>query len=140
MNRRDALAALQSILSTIAEVKTVVRSYVPIDITSYAEAAFPLIELQEPDETPDSEMTSMRQIAFLEVATKVWFITWGENPTATYESLVKAIRNKIGANFNLNNTATGCWVINVTKVEGEMPLFHFDISLRLKYYLALQDA
>jgi len=140
LNRRDVLAALKTILATTSGVTTVVRTFVPIDITNYNENELPLIELQEPDEMPDEEMTSMKQIALLEMKCRVWFVVWGESPTTTYESLVKALRDKIGANFKLSDTATGCWVIDVTKVEGEMPLFHFEISLRLKYYLDLQNA
>jgi len=140
LNRRSVLSNLASILATTSGITTVVRTYRDIDITKYASAGLPLLELQEPEEAPDEEMTSMMQIAFLDMKARVWFITWGETPTSTYEALVQAIRNKIGANFRLNETATGCWVINVTKVEGEMPLFHFDISLRLKYYLDLKNA
>lgn len=140
LNRRDALSNLATILATTTGITTVVRTYGDIDITKYSSTQLPLIEVQEPEETPDEEMTSMKQIAFLDLILKVWFVTWGMAPTSTYEDFVKAIRNKIGANFKLNDTATGCWVISVTKVEGEMPLFHFNISLRLKYYLDLTNA
>jgi hypothetical protein len=139
LNRREVLSNLASILATTTGITTVVRTYRDIDIMKYASTALPLIELQEPDEAPDEEMTSMMQIAFLDMKARVWFITWGENPTSAYEALVQAVRNKIGANFKLNDTATGCWVVGVGKIEGEMPLFHFDLALRLKYYLSLQD-
>lgn len=139
-NRRDALAALATLIGAITEVKTVRRVSMPIDITQWAESELPLVEIREPDESAASELTNMRQLTSLNIVLRVWFVIWGEVPTTTYETLEKKIRNKIGDNFKLNDTVNGVWVTNISKVDGEMPLYHFDIILRLKLYLELQNA
>lgn len=139
LNRRDLLSNFATILDMISEVQTVVRSNAVLDISKYYTTDLPLIEIQEANETPDRELTSMRQLAFLDLVLRVYFVEWGEIPTATYETLIKKIRNQIGNNFNINNTASGAWVVGVGKVEGEMPLYHLDLDVRVKYYLDLTD-
>jgi len=140
LNRRNILAGLETILKTITSVKAVVRSYMPVDIEQYATTSLPLIEIREPAESPDAEMTSRRQIVNMDTAIRVFFLSWAESPAVAYESLVKEIRNKVGVNFNVSGTATACWVVGVGQVNGEMPLYQFSMTLRVRYYLNEQDA
>ena len=138
-NRRSILAALATISHGVTAVNTVRRVHAPIDITQWAEAELPLVEIEEPAESADTELTNMRQMVFLDIKLTVWFVLWGESPTSTSEKLETDIRNAIGNNFTLNCTAVCAWVTNVAKVDGEMPLYHFEISVRLKYYLELEN-
>ncbi len=141
MNRRDVLSGLKTILSSVSGIKTVVRTYADLVLSaSYKTTDLPLIEIREPEEYPETELTGMRQMELLNLTLRVWFIDWAESPTSTYETLVKDIRNKIGGSFTVGDSAVACWVNNVGIVEGEMPLFHFDIALRTKVYLNLQNA
>lgn len=150
LNRRAALAKLKTILEEITEIKTVVRSYggrtvrgagdlESFDITSYTSAQLPLIEIQEPAEDTEQQNTSMRAIMALECTLKLWFVSWAEIPTSAYETLIKKIRDKIGANFKLDNTVTGIWVIEISLVSGELPVYNIEIELAMKYYLNQQD-
>lgn len=139
-NRRAILSALETILKTVSGITTVVRSYGEegIDITQYAEAELPLIDLNEPAEENDDEMTSRRSIQFMDTVLKVYFVDWNDAVQSTYETFVKNIRDKVGANFTVNQTATGCWVTDVSQVKGELPLWHIEFDLRVKYYLDQQ--
>lgn len=139
LNRRDILSNFKTILDAISEVTTVVRSNSILDISNYYSTELPLIEIQEANEVPDKELTSMRQMAYLDLVLRVYFVEWGEVPNATYETLLKKIRNKIGDNFRVNDTANAAWVVGVGKIEGEVPLYHLDIDVRVKYYLDLTD-
>lgn len=134
-NRRDLLAQLETTLSTITEVKTVVRTLVDIDITNYNEAELPLIAIREPLETAAIEMTSFRAIQRLETKLKVFFVVWGENPTTAYETLIKKIRDKMGSNFKLDGKANKALVKDVSPVDGEMPVYFFLMDLDIRYYL-----
>lgn len=139
LNRRDILAGLATLLDTLAELTTVVRSYNEPDILQYKEANLPLLHIVEPVEDEDTALTAHRQIMTLNIETKVYFVSWAQTPSATYEALVTKIRNLIGGNFHVNQTAIGCWVTDVTALQGQMPLYSFGISLRTKYYLDQQD-
>jgi len=134
-NRRDVLAQLKTVLEEVTEVKTVVRHHGELDITQYSQADLPLIGMQEPAEGTEEEMTSMHSVANLDVVLKVWFLCWGINPTTTYGALMKMIRNKLGANFTVGERAVKVLVGGISKIEGEMPLFWFNITLDIQYYL-----
>jgi len=127
--------AMADIFSEVIGVESVTRSYKEADMTAYNEADLPLVEIQEPFEAADVEATSQHQVMLLDVKIRIWFADWCEEPSYVYEGLLKAIRDTLGNNFNLNGTATACWVTEVTKVEGETPLYHFDLTLRTKYWL-----
>lgn len=137
LNRRDILAELETILGTISGITTVVRSYNKegIDITQYADSDLPLIDLIEPAESNDEEMTSRRSIQFLEIVLRVYFVDWNDKIQSTYEAYIKNIRDKIGLEFKVNNTVTACWIIDISKVAGEVPVWYLDITLNVKYYL-----
>jgi len=140
-NRRSVLSNLATIMGTVTGVVTVARSTMPIDILNYKEAELPLLNIVEPEEDTWTDSTSQRAVMVLEVSLQVWFVHWGEDPLAspnTYQSIMKAIRDKIGANFTLNNSASGVWVIKVSKIAGEFPVYSYGIDLRLKYYLDQQ--
>jgi len=137
-NRRDLLAALAATVAhdQIPEVITVVRHYSEeFDITQYAEAELPLIGIKEPTETPEEECTSMRAMMWLEVTLKVYFVHWGISPDATYGTLMKAIRDKIGSDPNLNSSSVFTHVKGISEIGGEMPLFSFTLDLACRYYL-----
>ncbi len=134
-NRRDLLAYLATLLGAVTGVVTVVRTLVEIDITNYNEAELPLIAVKEPKEIPKTEMTSMRAIQDLETQLKVFFVVWGQNPTSTYETLMKDIRNKLGNDFTLGGNANKILVKDVSLIFGEMPLYHFLMDLDSEYYL-----
>jgi ERCC4-related helicase len=144
-NRRDILSNLKTILEGVTGITTVVRSYglnavearanEGMDISQYASTDLPLIDINEPMESADEELTSRRSVMFLETYLRVWFVDWNDQPQTTYETLMKRIRDAIGNNFTVNSTATACWVISVSAISGELPLFYYDIGLRLKYYL-----
>jgi len=140
-NRRTILAALKTILEELAPtyITTVVRTYTEIDITNYLTADLPLIEIQEPEESAETEMTNRRSIQNLEATLRVWFVDWAEDPDATiYETLMKQIRDKIGAQFKLDNSAIADWVGAIPKLCGEMPVWNFSMGLLLRYYLNQQ--
>jgi len=135
-NRRDLLAALATMLGTVSGVVTVVRHYSEeFDITQYAEAELPLVAVKEPSESPEEECTSMRAMMWLEATLKVYFVHWGISPDATYEALMKAIRDKIGGDPNLNNSSVFTYVRGISEIAGEMPLFTFTMDLACRYYL-----
>ncbi len=134
-NRRLVLEELKTQLEAVSGVTTVVRSYGDLDITNYAEAELPLIEIPEPNEPTYTEMTSQRNLMQLEVVLKVWFVDWYTTTQASYETLMKNIRDKIGAKFRLENDAIQCRVDSILKVEGELPLWNYGVVLELKYYL-----
>ena len=133
--RKNILAELATFLATVTGVETVVRTYTEIDITKYTASQLPLIELLEPAEMNDEELTGRRSIAQLETILKVWFVDWNDTPQATYETLVANIRNKIGDEFRVNNNAIACWVVGVTELDGELPVWNFKIGLKLLYSL-----
>lgn len=60
-----------------------------------------------------------------------------ETPDAVYGGLVKAIRDKIGNNFRVSNTATSALIDSISAIgEGsEMPLYWMDFEVAIKYYL-----
>ena len=159
LNRRDALATLKTILEEITEIKTVVRSYggrtrvaggagtlESFDITNYKIAELPLIEIQEPMEETEQQNVGMRAMMVLGCSLKIWFVSWHETPQTDYETLVKKVRDKIGANFNLidgvtgKGTVTGIWVLNVSLISGELPVYNIEIELAMKYYLNQEDS
>lgn len=140
-NRRAVLEALKTALEELKPtyVKNVVRTYGEIDITNYVTADLPLIEIQEPPEVSVTEMTGRRSIRALELALRVWFVDWAEDPDATiYENLMKVIRDKVGAKFTVDGSAIADWVGDISKIEGEMPVWNFSMGLVLKYYLDQQ--
>lgn len=137
-NRRDVLGQLKEVLSAITEIKTVVRTYLEgeFDITQYAIEDLPLIAIPEPAEDTEEEMTSQRSMMALATKLRVFFVDWAIEPNATkYESLIKNIRDTIGANFNLNDTATEARIMSVTSVLGTMPVYNFVMDLEVRYYL-----
>ena len=135
LNRRTILANLKTVLSEITEVKTVVRSFVDLDIKKYSETELPLISIREPAESPDDELVSMRAMQNLELKLRIYFVYWDAFPLSSYETLTKAIRDKIGSNFTLNSSATKVLVTTVSEIRGEIPLYDFDIVVDIKYYL-----
>lgn len=140
-NRRTVLANLKTVLEELSPtyVTTVVRTYTEIDITNYLTADLPLIEIQEPPEVSETEMTGRRSIRALEVMLKVWFVDWAEDPDATiYETLAKQVRDKLGAKFTVDQSAIANWIDDVSKIEGEMPVWNFSMGLVLRYYLDQQ--
>ena len=139
LNRRDIGSNVASVLQALTEVKNVVRSNARLDISNYYETDLPLIEIKEAAETPDVELTSQRQMSFLDLTLRVYFVEWGEFPNSTYETLIKKIRNIIGNNFTLNETANGAWVVGVGEIQGAMPLYYLDLDCRVKYYLEQCD-
>lgn len=139
LNRRDIGSNVKTVLDAVSEVKTVVRTNARIDIANYYSSDLPLVEIMEADESPDVELTGRRQMSFLDLTLRVYFLEWGEFPNTTYETLIKKIRNAIGNNFNLNDTANGAWVVGVGEIQGTMPLYSLDIKVRVKYYLELTD-
>lgn len=138
-NRRDLLTNLQTALATVSEVTTVIRYYGELDITQYLESELPLIGIKEPTESPEDELTSMRAMMWLELSLKVYFVHWGISPNDTYEALMKAIRDKIGVDPNINFSSVMTYVRGVSDISGEMPLYFFTLDLAVKYYLNLKD-
>jgi len=140
-NRRALLTQLAAnlTLGLISEVVTVVRSYMPLEISNYASTDLPLIEIQEMDEEIAEDMISQRQMRSIDIVLRVWFVSWAETPAAAYETLMKNIRNTIAADFTLSGKATECRVGSVSKPAGEMPLYSFEIGLRVHYYLDEKD-
>ncbi len=134
-NRRDILDTLETKLREVSGIQTVVRTYMNIDMTQYSSSDLPLIEIREPEEATEQEMTGRRSIMSLEMKIKVWFINWGENPTPTYEALMKAIRDKIGEEFHLGGYIQACWITGISPIEGIMPLFWYEMTLRMLYCL-----
>jgi len=139
MNRRSLLAQLKTTLSAVTGVVTVVRSYEELDILNYAEAQLPLINIIEPDEAVEQQLVGRRQMISVHAELRVWFVSWAEIPTSTYEALMKSIRDKLAESFTLQCTATGCWVTSISSIQGTLPVYYFTVGLRCKYYLEEED-
>ena len=135
LHRNTILAKLKTILQTITEIKTVVRTYKDVDLQNYSSSQLPLIEIREPAETTSTQLTNMRAMMNLDISLIVHFVSWAESPTTEYETLIKKIRDKIGEDFRLDNTVTAVWIQTVTIVDGTMPVYKFGITLMLRYYL-----
>jgi len=136
-NRRSVLTAFAALMDAISQVTTVVRSYAPINIGQRTQAELPLINIMEPAEEPEEHLTSMREMAWLNLNMRLYFLHFEETPDAAYGGLVKAIRDKIGNNFRVSNTATSALVDSISAIgEGsEMPLYWMDFEVAIKYYL-----
>lgn len=137
-NRRDVLSGLETIIDEISEVTTVKRSYREINILNYKEEDLPLVNIFEPAEDTHQDMTSHRSIMLLNIMLRVWFVSWAEDSADAYETLMKKIRDKIGANFTLGGTVDAAWIDSVTSIEGEMPVYSYGISMQIRYYLNAQ--
>ncbi len=135
LNRRALIAKLATTLGEITGLVTVVRTYADVDMTLYNEAELPLANIVEPAEEVFENESTQRSMMSLSLRVRIWFVTWGINPTSTYENLVKAIRDKIGEHFTLDQTATKCQVDGVSGISGEMPLYYFDVVLETRYHL-----
>ena len=134
LNRRAAIAGIATILDEITNL-TVVRTYGDVDMSLYNEADLPLANVVEPAEDIFENESTQRSMMSIDTRVRVYFVTWGINPSATYESLVKAIRDKIGEHFTLDQTATKCQVESISGISGEMPLYYFDVTLEVRYHL-----
>ena len=137
-NRRDLLASLQSTLESVSGIENVVRHYSEeFDISKYKERDLPLITIKEPAESPEEECTSMRAMMWLEIKLKVYFTEWELVVVASseYETLMKAIRDKIGSDPNLNSSSVFTYVKGISEIAGEMPLYTFTMDLACRYYL-----
>lgn len=88
-NRREALAALKTVLEEISEIKTVVRTYKEAEfgITQHAQADLPLIIIPEPAEETYEEMTSQHSMMSLLTKLMVYFLDWDTVPDATRQVL-----------------------------------------------------
>jgi len=139
--RENVLAALKTVLEEITEIKTVVRVYLSeFDVCQYAQVELPLVAISEPAEETDEESTSQRSMMALATRLLVYIIDWAIDPDSTkYDALVKKIRDKIGDNFTLNDTATECRVASVSTIMGVMPVYDFVVDLEMKYYLNEKD-
>ena len=135
-NRRTVLAKLAVKMAEVDEIKKVIRVYVKnFDLTQFTQAQLPLLAIIEPAEGTDDEMTSQRSLMDLATQFSVHFLHWGITPDPTYETLVKKIRDKVGANFDLDGVVTEARVSDLSVIGGEMPLYNFDMDLEMKYYL-----
>jgi len=135
MNRRAVLSNLKTVLEAAVGITTVVRSYSEYDISQVGSANLPLIVIPEPGEDNDPELTSMRAMSTLDTTIKIYFVDWNDTVQSTFGTLVKNIRDQIGNNFTLNTAATTCRVMSISSVQGELPLWFFEIDLRTRYYL-----
>jgi len=106
-----------------------------IDITQYNITDLPLVAIKEPEEDTDEEMTSQRSLMSLTTRLRVYFVYWGEDPSSTYKTLIRGIRNKIGASFTLSNNVTEARVSEMTAVLGTLPVYYVELELEMKYYL-----
>jgi len=135
-NRRTVLAKLAIKMAEVDEIKTVIRVYVKnFDLTQFLQAQLPLLAIIEPAEETDDEMTSQRSLMALATQFVIHFLHWGITPDPAYEILVKKIRDKVGANFDLDGLITEARVDSVSVISGAMPLYNFDMDLEMKYYL-----
>ena len=137
LNRRNVLASFATLMDAISQVTTVVRTYRPVDVTHYTQAQLPLLNIIEPGEEPQAHLTSMREMAELDLNMRLYFVHFGETPDATYGGLIKAIRDKIGNNFKVSEYATSALIESITVVmeESEMPLYWMDFQVVIRYYL-----
>ena len=138
-NRRDILDSLKTLIESVTGITTVIRTYneddEALNIEIYATADLPLVEIKEPDEPTYQEMTSHRTLMQLLVDLRVYFVDWNTNVQASYETLMRDIRNKIGDDFKLGNTTIESRVDSISPIEGVLPVRSFGISLELRYYL-----
>ena len=135
-NRRDVLSNLKIALEAVTGVAIVIRHYAEeLDVSKYKEADMALIAIHEPSEVAEEELTSMRAMQWLEIQLKVYFMDWELVVGATYEALLKNIRDKIGSDPRINSTSVFTYVGAISAVAGEMPLYSFTMTLRSRYYL-----
>jgi len=138
-NRRSVLEELAAQLATVSGVTAVQRSYGEIDITQKASTDLPLIEIIEPEEDTYSEMTGQRNLMQLMANLRIWFVDWNDTPQAAYGTLMKNIRDKLGSQFKLGNSAIVCRVDSISAVEGILPRWNFSMVLELRYYMNEQS-
>jgi len=133
--RGNFLGQLKTTLSAVTGINSVVRSYTELDIKQYSEAELPLIEIVEPSEDPDRELTSQHSLVFFDTKLKIWFVDWNDQPQIIYETIMKRIRDTIGGVFTMECKANACYVTSVAKLEGSVPLYSYEMDLRTKIYL-----
>jgi len=139
-NRRLILAKLAVEMGTVVGINTVIRVYSKtFDLTQFTQAQLPLLAIIEPAEETDNEMTSQRTLMALLAQMSLHFLHWGIIPNVTFGTIIKAIRDKIGDNFNLGGLITEIRVAGLSDIAGAMPLFNIDIDLEMKYYLNEMD-
>jgi len=137
LTRRATLAAFATLMEEISEITTVVRSLRPIDPKQYAQAELPLLNIVEPEEDVKEEEIGMHSLQELTLdGFRLYFLNWGETPSATYETLIKRVRDKLGDNFKVSNTATAALIGSISAVQGRMPLYWVDVEVRIEYYMA----
>ena len=139
-NRRLILAKLAVEMGTVAGINTVIRVYSKtFDLTQFTQAQLPLLAIVEPAEETDDELTSQRSLMVLVAQMSLHFLHWGITPNATFGTIIKAIRDKIGDNFDLGGLITEVRIDALSTIGGEVPLFNVDIDLEMKYYLNEMD-
>lgn len=139
-NRRLILAKLAEEMEAVDEIKTAIRVYKKdFDLTQFTQAQLPLLAIVEPAEETDDEMTSQRTLMALVAQMSLHFLHWGITPNATFGTIIKAIRDKIGDNFDLGGLITVARIADLSTIGGAMPLFNVDIDLEMKYYLNEMD-
>jgi len=140
-NRGNVLAALKTTITNLGSTyaKTVVRSYSGADIQMYLDTDLPLVDMREPNENNDKELTSFRSINKMALVLRIYFVSWAESASSTYEDIIKSVRNAIGANFKATETALKAEVTTISGIQGEMPLYWVDIGLDIRYYLDQKD-
>ncbi len=139
-NRRLILAKLAVEMGTVAGINTVIRVYSKtFDLTQFTQAQLPLLAIVEPAEETDDELTSQRSLMVLVAQMSLHFLHWGITPNVTFGTIIKAIRDKIGDNFDLGGLITEVRIDALSTIGGEVPLFNVDIDLEMKYYLNEMD-
>jgi len=139
-NRRLILAKLAVEMGAVSGINTAIRVYTKtFDLTQFTQAQLPLLAIIEPAEETDDEMTSQRSLMALIAQMSLHFLHWGITPNATFETIIKAIRNKIGDDFDLGGLITEVRIDALSTIGGTMPLFNVDIDLEMKYYLNEMD-
>ena len=98
-----------------------------------------MLNIVEPPEDVDTQQTSMRSMQNLELNLRTYFVYWGIDPDSTYEALMKAIRDAIGGGFKVSNTVTAAQVGLISELDGQMPLYFFDIEVIITYHLNQLD-
>ncbi len=139
-NRRLILAKLAVEMGTVVGINTAIRVYTKtFDLTQFTQAQLPLLAIIEPAEETDDELTSQRSLMALIAQMSLHFLHWGITPNATFETIIKAIRDKIGDDFDLGGLITEVRIDTLSTIGGAMPLFNVDIDLEMKYYLNEMD-
>jgi len=136
--RNDCLARLLTNISAITSIKSVERGNEdPGGAGGYTKAELPLAIIKAEQETVDYE-TNRYGYWLVKVSLFLYFLS-DEDETTDRETLVAAIKNKIGEDPTLNGLCEMCEITSIVS-SGAYPLYKETFALEFKYEQSISVA